>query len=64
MMITTTAWEEFSKEYFGEDSNSPMAESLKQAIDAYQFQSRSRNYNENEELYQEILDIQNKINNL
>ena len=39
------------KRYFGEDTDSPMAQSLKQAIDTYQFQARAKNYNENEELY-------------
>ena len=39
------------KRFFGQDSDSPMAESLKQAIDAYQYQARAKNYNDNEELY-------------
>ena len=51
------------KRFFGEDSNSPMAESLKQAIDAYQFQSRSRNYNENEELYTGTGGLKEKFEN-
>ena len=42
---------EVFKRYFGEDSDSPMAQSLKQAIDAYQYQARSKNYNDNEDLY-------------
>lgn len=39
------------KRFFGQDSDSPMAESLKQAIDAYQYQARAKNYNDNENLY-------------
>lgn len=39
------------KRYFGEDTNSLMAQKLKQSIDTYQFQARAKNYNDNEELY-------------
>lgn len=51
------------KRYFGEDSDSPMAESLKQAIDAYQYQARAKNYNENEDLYKNTGGTKEKFEN-
>ncbi len=39
------------KRFFGTESDSAMSKSLEQAIDAYQFQARAKNYNDNEALY-------------
>ena len=38
-----------------------MAESLKQAIDAYQYQARAKNYNDNEDLYKGTGGIKEKF---
>ena len=51
------------KRYFGEDTDSPMAQSLKQAIDAYQYQARAKNYNDNEALYKETCGTKEKFEN-
>lgn len=52
---------EVYKRFFGQDSDSPMAESLKQAIDAYQYQARAKNYNDNEDLYKGTGGIKEKF---